>query len=95
MIINIPSVITCDKPEIANGVVQPQKDTVEFQSIYMVACDDGHTVSSDVAMICTAEGTLDVVHTCEGTPAIFTTSLKPLLSTHQPGTHWDTKPPTE
>ena len=65
--INISSVITCDKPGIANGVVQPEKANVLFKSIYMVACNDGHTVRSDAAMTCTAEGTLDVVHPCEGT----------------------------
>ena len=71
MPLNTPSVNTCDKPEIANGVVQPEKATIEFQSIYMVACNDGYTVSSEAAMICTSEGTLDVVHTCEGTLSNF------------------------
>ena len=62
---NIPSVNTCSKPDIANGVVSPQSDTVDFGSDYTVTCNNGYTASSEWAMNCTADGTLDSEHTCD------------------------------
>ena len=65
---NIPSVITCSKPDIANGVVSPANNTVDFGSDYKLSCNDGYTASSTVTMNCTANGTLDVEHTCDSKP---------------------------
>ena len=65
---NIPSVNTCSKPYIENGTVSPASDTVDFGSYYTVTCDNGYTASSTEAMNCTANGTLDVQHTCDSKP---------------------------
>ena len=65
---NIPSVNTCSKPSIANGVVSPESDTVDFGSEYTVACNTGYTASSTEAMSCTAGGTLDAEHMCDSKP---------------------------
>ena len=63
---NIPSVNTCSKPDIANGIVTPVSDTVDFGSDYTVTCNNGYTVNSTTeAMSCTADGTLAVEHTCD------------------------------
>ena len=61
-----PSVNTCSKPDIENGEVSPNTDTVDFQSTYTVDCIDGYTVSTEGAMTCQANNTLDIVHTCIG-----------------------------
>ena len=68
---NIPSVKTCTKPDIANGVVSPETDTVDFGSAYTVTCNNGYTASSTDAMTCTASGTLDAEHTCNSKPIIY------------------------
>ena len=68
MLNNIPSVNTCSKPVIANGVVSPGRDTVDFGSDYTVACNNGHTASSTEAMMCTSDGALDTVHACDSKP---------------------------
>ena len=65
---NIPSVNTCSKPYIANGVVSPQSDNVDFGSDYSVTCNNGYTASSMEVMSCTADGTLDAEHTCDSKP---------------------------
>ena len=52
-------------PDIANGVVIPVSDTVDFGSDYTVTCNDGYTASSMEPMNCTANGTLDAQHTCD------------------------------
>ena len=63
---NIPSVNTCPKPDITNGVVTPDTATVDFQSSYTVACVEGYTVSAEGAMLCQADNRLDTVHACIG-----------------------------
>ena len=68
MLKNIPSVNTCSKPVIANGVLSPVNDTVDFGSDYTVTCNNGYTATSTEAMNCTANGTLDIVHTCDSKP---------------------------
>ena len=68
MLNNISSVNTCSKPDISDGVVSPASDTVDFGSDYTVTCNNGHTASSTEAMNCTADGTLDTVHTCDSKP---------------------------
>ena len=73
---NIPSVNTCRKPDIENGVLSPVSDTVDFGSDYIVACDNGYTASSTEAMNCTAAGTLDIEHTCDSKPVNY---LPPFL----------------
>ena len=65
MLNNIRSVNTCSKPDIANGVVSPVSDTVDFRTDYTVTCNNGYTASSEGAMNCTANGTLDAEHTCD------------------------------
>ena len=65
---NIPSVNTCSKPDIVNGVVSPASNTVDFGSNYTVICNNGYTGSSTNAMSCTASGTLDAEHTCDSKP---------------------------
>ena len=57
-------------PDIANGVVIPVSDTVDFGSDYAVTCNNGYTASSKWAMNCTADGTLDSEHTCDSKPLI-------------------------
>ena len=69
---NIPSVSTCTKPVIANGVVSPETDTVDFGSAYTVTCNNGYTASSTEAMNCTTDGKLDVEHTCNSKPSYTT-----------------------
>ena len=68
MLNNISSVNTCSKPDISDGVVSPASDTVDFGSDYTVSCNNGHTASSTEAMNCTADETLDTVHTCDSKP---------------------------
>ena len=64
---NIPSVKTCSKPDIPNGVVTPNTDTVDFQSTYTVDCVNGYTVSTaEGTMTCQADNAFDIVHTCIG-----------------------------
>ena len=65
---NIPSVNTCSKPYIFNGLVSPASNTVDFGSQYTVTCNNGYTASSEWAMNCTADGTLDAEHTCDSKP---------------------------
>ena len=65
---NIPSVNTCSKPDIANGVVSPASATVDFASDYTVTCNNGYTASSTDAMTCTASGTLDAEYMCYSKP---------------------------
>ena len=65
---NIPSVNTCSKPNIANGVVTPVSGTVDFGSDYTVTCNNGYSTSSTEAMSCTANGTLDAEHMCDSKP---------------------------
>ena len=60
-----PSVNTCNKPDITNGAVDPVDSTVDYLETYSLTCDTGYTASSEYAMNCTADGTLDVTHTCE------------------------------
>ena len=68
MLNNCPSVNTCSKPDIANGVVSPASDTVDFGSGYTVTCNNGYRASSTEAMNCTANRTLDAEHTCDSKP---------------------------
>ena len=65
---NIPSVNTCSKPDIANGVLNPVSNTVDFGSDYTVTCNNGYSASSTEAMSCTASGILDAEHTCDSKP---------------------------
>ena len=46
---NIPSANACSKPDIANGVVNPTSDTVDYGSDYTVTCNNGYTASSTEA----------------------------------------------
>ena len=48
--------------------MRPVSDTVDFGSDYTVTCNDGYTSSSTEAMSCTANGKLDVEHTCDSKP---------------------------
>ena len=68
---NIQSVNTCTKPDIANGTVTPLSDNVNFGSNYTATCDNGYTASSTEPMICTANGRLDVQHTCDSKPVNY------------------------
>ena len=60
--------MTCSKPDIANGVVRPANNTVDFESDYTLTCNEGYNASSMDTMYCTANGTLDVEHTCDSKP---------------------------
>ena len=64
----LPSVNTCSKPDIANSVISPANDTVDFGSSYTFICNNGYTASSTEAMNCTTSGTLDSEHTCDSKP---------------------------
>ena len=68
MLNDIPSVNTCNKPVIANGIVSPANATVDYESIYTVACNTGYTANATDDMNCTASGELDAQHSCESKP---------------------------
>ena len=72
---NFPSVNTCDQPTITNGTTSPNTSTIDYQELYNLTCDVGYTASSEELMNCQADGTLDLVHTCDSKYSSFSESF--------------------
>ena len=76
---NLPSVDTCDNPDITHGSVCPTDAQVNYESTYVVTCDTGYTISdADLSTLtCKAGGTLSGDPTCNSE---FYYTLYPRLS---------------
>ena len=60
------SVNACAKPSISDGSVSPSDETVDYEDVYEITCNNGYTISGPSTMSCGAAGTFDQTPTCQG-----------------------------